>query len=235
MLASAKPSLLRALAEITSMPTRVGSGPQTTTHIVRPPADSAGWQDHWIAEYTSADHTSPPTGALLLHHLVPAIRLTRKEGEWVIPVEQLNGGQDAGLISIHDRQYSVSVATPSEYPEDVASLTTAWVLAGTDSAWGIPVSHLAQQVLTSLDSSSKVPGWHSEWIVIEPSQVAAVLAFGPYSSRVASYDEAVADATSQDAVASLAVGIADADVVILGFGTNLPSTRLPISRAGRTS
>lgn len=232
VLAGATPGLRNALENITAQAHTVATTPGDA--VISQPAPGAGWQEQWIQEHNTPT-SAPLAGRILLHPVVPAVRLDQQEGEWVLPGLGMAGEQADRRVVLGERQYSVEVGDGGVVPENVRERSSAWIVAGDRDPWGFPVGPEAAAVLDSLHQSAKVPGWQAEWLSVEQAQLAAVLAFGPYLDRVASYEAAVADAAPDDELVSLAVDMVDADVVVLGFGTNLPSTRRPMTLAGRTS
>ena len=243
VLAGASPKLLCALAQITtqartSTPQATPTQPPAQAPAQTPALPSAvsqgGWQQHWIQD-NNTPTSAPLAGHLILHPEVPAVRLSKQEGEWAVPGVGMASDKGEQRVTFGERQYSVEIGVDGTMPENVRDHDTAWVMAGDQAPWGISVSSEAAVVLDSLHQSSRVPGWQAEWMSVEPSRLASVLVFGPYAERVSAYEAAVADAAPDDEVMSLAVDVVDSDVVVLGFGTNLPSTRRPMTRAGRTS
>jgi hypothetical protein len=235
-LVGAKPSLRAALKNITTPAASiVHHTPPLLPSNLTSTSQQAEWQQHWIHEHTPGAQGAI-MGRIVLHPEVPAVRMRLQEGEWgVMDVGVARNRLDEKRVAIAGREYLVEVGREQVTPPDMSHLDTAWILVGTDAAWGHAINDVARGVLESLENSSFVPGWRSEWMSVEPAKLAAMLVFGPYVPRVSTYDEAVADAAPDDGIVSLAVDMVDADVVVLGFGTNFPSTRNPMTRAGRTS
>jgi len=233
--ASATPELMAFLRELT---TPRAPGPAPPSRTVAPPAETeAGtWQERWIHDHRTT--TAPPVAVLVLHPRVPAVKLIRdqQKGQWVLPPISPNLAFDT-LVGVNSGVYVVEMDTPPITPVDVSLATETWVSVETaDSAWGMPIAERARYLLAALRESPVVPSWQTRYAVVPRSQLAKRVVLGPY---VGNYEDlelamaAAADLQEEGYVAEVVEDVETGEADVLDFmGTNLPSTRRPMIRAG---
>jgi len=235
-LASATPELMAFLRELTT-PQVPSPAPRPQTIVSTPAAAEAGtWQERWIHDPRTT--SSPPLAVLVLHPRVPAIKIIRDEerGQWVLPPVSPKLDPDT-LVSVNSQVYKVEVDAPPITPVDVSLTTETWVsVEATESAWGMPIAEPVRHVLAALRESPVVPTWQTRYAVVPRSRLAKRVVLGPFTGRYEDWkfaEAAAKDMQEEGYVVEMVEDVETGDADALDFmGTNLPSTRRPIMRAG---
>lgn len=251
--ASATPELIAFLRELTTpQPPTPAPHLQTVTSTPTPaptftPAEAAPeagtWQDRWIHDHRTdavADRLppSPPLASLVFHPRVPAVKMIRAEGHWELPPVATTI-TDRTMVSVNSAVYQAAVNPAPVTPKNVALIGDAWVSVEAKSAWGLPIAASAKEVLAVLRESPVVPAWQTRYAVVPQSQLAKRVVLGPFTGQYEDWElaEAAAKELQEEGyVVEVAEDMETGDADALDFmGTNFPSTRRPMMRAGLAS
>lgn len=157
------------------------------------------------------------------------------DGQWSLP-PPTPASPEQQMVSVNSRVYQASVQTPPVIPQDVLQTAEAWVSVSAKNAWGRPITEPAQAALVALEDSPILPAWQTRYAVVPQSQLAKRVVLGPFTGQYEDWELAEAaakDMQEEGYVVEVAEDVETGDADALDFmGTNLPSTRRPMMRAG---
>lgn len=241
--ASATPELMAFLRELTT-PHPPTPAPRPQTIASTPAAAEVGtWQDRWIhdhrtdavADRLGSSTPSPPLASLVFHPRVPAVKMIKSEGQWELPPVATSDANRT-MVSVNSVVYQAAVNPAPVTPQNVEMTGDVWVPVEAKNAWGMQIAASAKEVLAALRDSPIIPAWQTRYAVVPQSQLAKRVVLGPFTGQYEDWklaEAAAKEMQEEGYVIEVVQDVETGDADALDFmGTNFPSTRRPMMRAG---
>lgn len=248
--ASATPELMGFLLKLTTpqpstpvpRPQTINSATSSSVPHLAAPVEGT-WQDRWINDHLidavvdrlGPSTLSPPLASLVFHPRVPAVRMLLSDGRWSLPPPTATKPEQKE-VSVNSHVYQASVATSPVIPHDVSHTSEAWVSFIAKNAWGYSIAESALTLLEAMKESPIIPAWQTRYAVVPRNQLAKRVVLGPFTGHYEDWklaEAAAKDMQEESYVLEIVEDVETGDADVLDFmGTNMPSTRRPMMRAG---